>query len=167
MGRGPLQNVGNFDHFHHECGSASLEVVACADAGEDSVDEPNFGLLSGNKTAGLCQNGHQGHRSEIGGFSTHVGAGDEQKTSLLVHGNIVRNKTGLCFQNRMASPFKLNVMLVGDFWFGPISFPADRSKALENINGSDTTCNIGQGSGLGAAVGAKFKETPVLKFFQF
>ena len=159
--------MGDFDHFHHERGPASLEVVACADAGEDSVDEPNFGLLGWNKTAGLCQNGHQGHRSKIGGFSTHVGPGDEQKTSLFVHSNIVGNKTGLCFEDRVASPFKLNLMLVGDFGFGPISFPADRSKALEHIDGGDTPCDISQSSCLGAAIGAKFEETSVLEFFQF
>ena len=159
--------MGHFDHFHHERRTPSFEVVACSDTREDTVHQTDFGLLGRHKTAGLGKNSDQRNRSKIGGFTAHVGACDEEETSLLIHGDVVGYESGLRFQNGMSSAFQMYLVFVRDVWFGPVSFSAHRGKALQNIDACNTTSDVGQHRRLRATIGAQFEEASILEFFQF
>src|SRR5579859_120447 len=78
-GGGVIENGGDLGHFDEEGGTAAREIVAGADAGEDAVDDGQFGLARGNEAADLGHQDDEGGLAEVGGFAAHVGASDEQK----------------------------------------------------------------------------------------
>src|SRR5262245_11759539 len=51
--RGMIQDAGNFRHFDEECGAATGEVVAGANAREDAVGDGKFCLACRNERAHL------------------------------------------------------------------------------------------------------------------
>ena len=73
MFRGPLENMSNFNHLHHERRAATFEIVAGANPGKDAIDKPYFGMLSWYKTTRLGKYGYQGDRSQVGDFPPMFG----------------------------------------------------------------------------------------------
>src|ERR1700690_1343582 len=51
---GVVKNVGCFDHLHHKGGLSGVDLVLCAYAGKDSVNQSDPGKLSGHKRSYLC-----------------------------------------------------------------------------------------------------------------
>src|ERR1044071_3520393 len=69
-GGGVMQDVGGFDHFHHECGLPRMDLVLGADAGEDPVNETHSGRVGGYKGTDLRHQDDQGGLAQVGRFST-------------------------------------------------------------------------------------------------
>ena len=59
MRAGIVEDVGGFDHFHHESRAASRQVVAGADAGENAVDGADLCLLRRYEAAGVGEQHNQ------------------------------------------------------------------------------------------------------------
>ncbi len=78
-GGGGVENGGGFGHLDHKSRPAAGYVVGRADAGIDAVDEAEGHALGGDEAAALGHDGEQRSLAEIGGFATHVGAGDEEE----------------------------------------------------------------------------------------
>ena len=76
-GGGVFQNRGDLRHLHHEGGLAGSQVVAGADTGEDPVYETDFRGPGGYKGAHLGHEHDEGHLPHVGGFTRHIGAGDD------------------------------------------------------------------------------------------
>lgn len=74
---GVVEDVCGFGHFDHEGGLAFGEVVDGADAGEDGVDQADFGLGGWDEAADLGHEDAEGDLAHVGGFAGHVGAGNE------------------------------------------------------------------------------------------
>ena len=105
--RGVIEDVRRFVHFHHEGRLTSREVVVGADAGEDAVGEAESHGFGGDETAGLGKEGEEGDLADVGGFSSHVRAGDDGEF-LPVRAKVcvIRNKArafGLLVQDGVAS----------------------------------------------------------------
>ena len=79
---GVVEDGGGFVHFDHERGLAAGEVVAGTDAGEDAVDEADFCVSGGDEAAGLGHEGEEGDLADVGGFSGHVRAGEDDEAVL-------------------------------------------------------------------------------------
>ena len=78
-GGGVVEDVGGFLHLDHEGGAAAGEVVAGANAGEDAVNEADLHLFGGDGAADVGHDGEDGDLADVGGFTGHVGAGDEDE----------------------------------------------------------------------------------------
>src|ERR1041384_5624797 len=76
---GAGENDGDFAHFDEESGTAAREIVAGANASEDTVGERKFRLASGNERTDLRHQNDQSGLPQIGGFAVHVGSGDQEK----------------------------------------------------------------------------------------
>ena len=126
--------MGHFDHFHHERGTTTLQVVTGAGTCEHTVNQSDFCVLSGNKATRLGKHADKRYRSQVRGFSSHVRAGDEQEVSLRVHDHVVGDEAGLCFQDGVPCALQFDDVLVGHVGFGPTSLPTDRCKALEDVD---------------------------------
>ena len=74
-GGGVFQNVRHLRHLHHEGGLTGGQVVAGADSGEHPVHHTHPGGLGRHEGADLGHDDHEGHLAHIGGFTGHVGAG--------------------------------------------------------------------------------------------
>ena len=90
---GGLQNIADLRHLHHEGGLSGGQVVAGADAGENAIHHADAGGPSGNKGADLRHQHDQRHLTHVGGFTGHVGAGDDgHPVILFAHVRIVGDK---------------------------------------------------------------------------
>ena len=76
-GGGVVEDVGGFLHFDHEGAASAGEVVAGSDAGEDAVDESEVEGAGGDEGADLGHDDDDGDLADVGGFSGHVGSGDD------------------------------------------------------------------------------------------
>ncbi len=65
---------------------AAAEFVAGADAGENAIGQTERGLASRHETADLGHQLDEGHLADVGAFTGHVGAGDEQDEALVGRG---------------------------------------------------------------------------------
>jgi len=75
-GRGVMEDGGDLAHFDEECGAATGEIIAGADAGEDAVGDGKLGAVRGNEGAHLGHQDDECGLAKIGGLAAHVGAGD-------------------------------------------------------------------------------------------
>ncbi len=87
---GVVQDVGGLGHLDHEGGTSAGEVVRCADAREDLVDLAQHGGLRGDEAADMREQRDEGDLAHVGGFTAHVGAGDEQRAAGVVERGVVR-----------------------------------------------------------------------------
>ena len=120
-----FENVGDFDHLHHEGGPSALQVITGAHSGENTVHKSNLCLFGWNKATCLSQNGDQGDRTKIGRFPAHVWAGDQQETPFLIHHHIIGDKSTLSLKHGMAGIFEFDGVLLGHLRFRPCTFPTD------------------------------------------
>ena len=65
------------DHLDHEGRAAAREIVRCADAAEQAVDEAELRALGGHEAAGLGEHRDQRVLAQEGRFAAHVRAGDQ------------------------------------------------------------------------------------------
>src|ERR1051326_2164011 len=78
-GRGGVgENAGDFAHFDEESGTAAREIVAGANASEDTVGERKFRLASGNERTALRHQNDQTGLPQVGGLAAHVGSGEQE-----------------------------------------------------------------------------------------
>ena len=92
---GVLQDVRHLSHFHHEGGLPRAEIVAGPDAGKDPVHHPDPGRPGGHEGPHLGHQRDEGHLPHVGGFSRHVGPGDDGDPVLLLpHIRIIGHKQG-------------------------------------------------------------------------
>ena len=87
---GGLQNIADLRHLHHEGGLSGGQVIAGADAGENAIHHADAGGSGRNKGADLRHQHDQRHLTHVGGFTGHVGAGDDgHPVILFTHVRIV------------------------------------------------------------------------------
>ncbi len=77
FGAGVIEDVGGLVHLDHEGGVSPGEFVTGTDAGEDAIDQAEAATAGGNPGAALCHQNEESDLSNIGGFTRHIGAGDE------------------------------------------------------------------------------------------
>ena len=75
--RGLGQDGGGLDHLHHEGGAAARQVVAGADATEQTVHHAQPHGPSGHEGAGLGQDHQKRVLAQEGRFTGHVRASDD------------------------------------------------------------------------------------------
>ena len=75
--RGGLENVADLRHLHHEGGLSGGQIVAGADAGENAIHHADAGGPGRHEGADLGHQHNQRHLTHVGGFTGHVGAGDD------------------------------------------------------------------------------------------
>ena len=78
FGGGIFQDLRHLGHLHHKGGLACGKVVRCADAGENSVHHTHMAAGCRHKGADLRHQGDKGILTHIGGFTSHIGAGDDK-----------------------------------------------------------------------------------------
>ncbi len=71
------EDVGGFEHLHHERALAGRDVVLGADAREDAVDDANAGLVGGNERSDLGHERDEGDLAQPAALARHVGAGED------------------------------------------------------------------------------------------
>lgn len=74
-----LQDPGGLADLGEEGAAVVDDVVGAAHAREDLVDNAHVSTSSGNKTPHLRQDHTQRHGAKKGGFSAHVGSGDDAR----------------------------------------------------------------------------------------
>ena len=72
-----MQDGSGFGHFDHEGGTSGSEVVRGADAGKNPVKRPQRRPLRGHETADVGEQGNQRGLPHVGGFTAHVGTGNQ------------------------------------------------------------------------------------------
>ena len=91
-----------------------------AGAGEYAVDESDAGCCGGNEGADLGHEGDDGDLAEVGGFTRHVGAGDDGDGALCCEGDIVGDERLIehGFNDGVAGGGGFNGAGVVDLWAG-------------------------------------------------
>ena len=77
-----MQNVGGFGHLDHKGRATARQIVRRTHTGEDTVDRANLNLLRRNVAADVGEQRDKGCLAHIGAFTAHVGAGNDQHSSL-------------------------------------------------------------------------------------
>src|SRR6266850_7203983 len=75
--RGVIQNGGNFAHFYEKRRTATREIVAGADAREDTIRNGQPGLASGNERTHLGHENDERGLAKVGGLAAHVWPGNQ------------------------------------------------------------------------------------------
>src|SRR6476659_2772967 len=83
-----IQDSCGFQHFHHESGAASREIVCSADPREEAIYYPDSSGLYGHEAAYLRQNCDEGVLAKKGGLAGHIRAGHQPKTRCTVRRKI-------------------------------------------------------------------------------
>ena len=73
-----MQDIGSLGHFHHESGAATGQVIGGADPGKNLIERAQAGAFRGNKATAMGEQCDQRDLPHIGGFTTHIGAGDDE-----------------------------------------------------------------------------------------
>ncbi len=81
-GGGVVEDIGGFGHLHHKGGAAGGEIVRRPDAGKDTVDGADAGAVGRHEGADMGQQHDERSLAHVGGFTAHVGAGDDQHPPL-------------------------------------------------------------------------------------
>jgi len=93
-GGGVAQDIGGFGHLQHEGGLTAGQVVGGTDAGENPVGYADLRPPGRDEAPGLGHEGYQGDLTHEGGFTGHVGTGDDQQLVVApVKEDIVCNET--------------------------------------------------------------------------
>ena len=74
------QDVCDLAHFKHEGRLAGGEIIGCADAGEHPIDNADDGAFCRNERAYLRHEHDKRRLPHIGGFTRHIGTGDDGDT---------------------------------------------------------------------------------------
>ncbi|MNP98267.1 hypothetical protein D3C85_108810 [compost metagenome] len=86
---GVVQDVGGFAHLDHEGRTATGQVIAGTDSSEDAVDQRQFATGCGHEAANVSEQHDQCGLAHVGGFTTHVRAGDHQHTGVVIQAQVV------------------------------------------------------------------------------
>lgn len=94
--RGVRENIGDLVHLQHKCGLPHREIVRSADAREYLIDDGDARLLSRHKRADLRHDADERDLPHIGGFSRHIGTGNQHKAiAFAVELRIIRDEKGI------------------------------------------------------------------------
>ena len=77
-GRG-VQDVGGLLHLDHERRVAARDVVRCADAREDAIDQRDLRLARRHERSGLRHDAEQRGLPQVGRLAAHVRAGEDHQ----------------------------------------------------------------------------------------
>ena len=78
------EDIGDLVHLHHEGTLAAPQIVRGSHPGKDPVGHTQPGLVRGDKASDLRHQDDQGDLTHIGGFTRHIGAGDNTDTVVFV-----------------------------------------------------------------------------------
>ena len=84
LGRRIEEDVRHFVHLHHERGLAACQVVRCADARKDAVNDADFGRVSRNKAAHMRHQRDKRYLTHVCALARHIGASDDQHAVVLI-----------------------------------------------------------------------------------
>ena len=76
-GSGVLENGCHLGHLHHKSGLTGGQVITGADSGKHPIHKTDPGAAGGDKRAHLRHENDQRNLPHIGGFTCHVGTGDD------------------------------------------------------------------------------------------
>ena len=79
---GLMQDGGGLGHLDHEGGAAPREVVGSTHAAEQAIHHADARGLGRHGQSGLGEDDDDGVLAQEGGFSRHVGAGEQQHASV-------------------------------------------------------------------------------------
>ena len=84
FGRCVAQNICDFVHLDHKGRLTACQIIGCAHAGENPVDNADICRFCRYKAADLGEQHDQCSLTHIGGFTSHIGACDNRNAMLLV-----------------------------------------------------------------------------------
>ena len=84
IGGSVAQDIRHFGHLHHKGRLSRRQIVRGTDTGINPVHNADFRGRGRHKTADLRHEDNQGNLAHIGGFTRHIGAGNNGY-SVLVH----------------------------------------------------------------------------------
>ena len=115
---GVVQDVRGLDHFHHEGALSACDVVGCTDAREDPVRNADMRACRREEGTHLRHDDKKRGLADVGGFSRHIGAGDDHHAVVLaVQKRIIRDKPFSfhgAVKHRMAPGTDVQEIVVGD-----------------------------------------------------
>ena len=92
---GVVEDVGRFDHLHHKGRLPAVDLIRCADAGEDAVDDADLRRFCRHKAANLGHERDQSRLAEEGALARHVrpcqhvNAGVGRKVGIVGHKRVI------------------------------------------------------------------------------
>ena len=78
-----VQDRCGFNHFHHECGAATRQVISSTHPAEQPVHSAEAGFRCRYETAHLGEDDDQSVLAKIGGLASHVGTGEQTQALAL------------------------------------------------------------------------------------
>ena len=90
--RGAVQNLRGLQHLQHEGGLRVGQVVGRADAGVDGVNRPQPAGAGRHMAADAGQQHDHRHLAHVGGFTAHIGAGDDLHALLGAQVRVIGNE---------------------------------------------------------------------------
>ena len=112
---GVVQNIGGFGHFHHKGRAAAGDVIRGAHTGKNPVDRTQLTTLRRHVAADVRQQHNEGDLTHIGGFTAHVGAGNDLHIGTAVEPGVVGHERvgDQIFHHRMAALFNIQHGVIG------------------------------------------------------
>ncbi len=117
--RGIIQYVSGLEHFHHEGRLPLVNGILSANARENTVNQPNFSLVSRYKTADLRHQHDQHHLPQKSGLAAHVWTGDQPNDLTIFENGIVGNvavATGELFDHRVTPCQDADALILLEDW---------------------------------------------------
>ena len=141
---GVLEQLGHFAHLHHEGGLSGGQVVGGPDAGEHPVHHADVGGAGGDIAAHLGHEHNEGHLAHVGGFTCHVGAGDDGQTVLVfVHVGVVGHEKGVfqgVLHHRVAALLNVNDPALVHHRAAVVALHRHRGKGEEHVQLGHAAC---------------------------
>ena len=167
---GVIEDGGDFTHFHEKSGTATGEIIAGADAGENAVGKRELGLTRGNVATHLGHEDEERGLAEVSGLAAHVGAGDEKK--LLTPGfeaKIVGNETltfllQQFFDDGMTAADDEEFAGVVEFGANVIAVGSELGERGEDVELGDSGGSAAEAGSIGGDAGANVDEELALDF---
>ena len=142
--RGVIADVGGLVHLDHESALPAREVVVRADAGKNAIGNSDFRLLRGHPRSDLRHENEERDLADVGAFSGHVRAGDDEEA---VRGVVERGVVGDEFflherliQNGVATIGDADAEVVADLWSAVAEKTRGFGEAGEDIERGDGGC---------------------------
>ena len=96
LSRRVFENIRDLVHLQHKGGLTRRQIVRRTHAGKDLVHHTHARFRRRHEGADLRHDGNECHLSHIGGFTRHVGAGDQHEPiGARIQSHVVGNEIGI------------------------------------------------------------------------
>ena len=159
--RGAVQDVRGLLHLDHERGLPASDVVGCADAREDAVDERDLRVLRRHERPGLREQRQQRSLAQVGRLAAHVRSGqDHELPRAAVQVDVVRDErvAGEALDDRMARIGRQQLVAVVHVRLGEVGDRRRFSQAGEHVERGQGPRRVLDARRLGGDLIAKRRE---------